>query len=142
VRRYLFDALGGDAVLEGGLEIETTLDARLQHAAVESVRRGLEALAERQGYRGAERPWDAELAAALARPKGTRSRRRRGRGRAPPPERPLRGVVRRRRGSADARVAFATGVEAGSRSPTWRGRGRPTRRRVRRRRSRSRVFPR
>jgi penicillin-binding protein 1A len=68
VRRYLFEKLGGDAVLQGGLEIETTLDASLQRAAVAAVRRGLEALDRRQGYRGSERRVaDAELAAELER---------------------------------------------------------------------------
>jgi penicillin-binding protein 1A len=52
VRRHLFEVLGGDAVLAGGLRIETTLDAGLQHAAVTSLRDGLEALDRRQGYRG------------------------------------------------------------------------------------------
>jgi penicillin-binding protein 1A len=52
VRRVLFEALGGDLVLAGGLRIETTLDAGLQHAAVLAVRDGLEALDHRNGYRG------------------------------------------------------------------------------------------
>ena len=52
VRRQLFDALGGDLVLRGGLVIETTLDAELQRAAVAAVRRGLVELDQRQGYRG------------------------------------------------------------------------------------------
>jgi penicillin-binding protein 1A len=55
VRRHLFEVLGGDAVLEGGLKIETTLDAELQKAAVVSLRAGLEELDHRQGYRGALR---------------------------------------------------------------------------------------
>ncbi len=52
VRRRLFDELGGDAVLQGGLVIETTLDLDLQRAAVAAVRRGLEDLDRRHGYRG------------------------------------------------------------------------------------------
>jgi len=52
VRRYLFDALGSEAVLRGGLWIETTLDSDLQHAAVASLRKGLVDLDHRQGYRG------------------------------------------------------------------------------------------
>ncbi len=52
VRRYLFEELGGDAVLNGGLVVETTLDAELQGAALAAVQRGLEDLDERQGYRG------------------------------------------------------------------------------------------
>jgi len=52
VRRLLFDTLGGDTVLRGGLQIETTLDSELQKAAVAAVRKGLIALDRRQGYRG------------------------------------------------------------------------------------------
>jgi penicillin-binding protein 1A len=52
VRRHLFDVLGGEAVLTGGLRVETTLDSDLQHTAVEALRGGLEALDRRQGYRG------------------------------------------------------------------------------------------
>jgi penicillin-binding protein 1A len=52
VRRHLFEVLGGERVLAGGLRIETTLDAGLQRAAVTSLRAGLEALDHRQGYRG------------------------------------------------------------------------------------------
>jgi penicillin-binding protein 1A len=52
VRRYLFEALGGDEVLNGGLRIETTIDASLQVAAVDAVRKGIRDLDRRQGYRG------------------------------------------------------------------------------------------
>jgi penicillin-binding protein 1A len=52
VRRYLFERLGGEQVLRGGLVIETTLDLELQLAAVAAVRTGLEAHDHRQGYRG------------------------------------------------------------------------------------------
>jgi penicillin-binding protein 1A len=52
VRRHLFDVLGGEAVLSGGLRIETTLDAEFQKSAVASLRAGLEDLDRRQGYRG------------------------------------------------------------------------------------------
>jgi penicillin-binding protein 1A len=117
VRRYLFDALGGDAVLEGGLEIETTLDAGLQHAAVACVRRGLEDLAERQGYRGAERRVeDAEIAAALeavAKDNALAAPAEGAPAPALPTDAPLRGVVLRVDEAAQsARVAFAPGVEA------------------------------
>jgi penicillin-binding protein 1A len=68
VRRYLFELLGGDAVLEGGLRIETTLDIELQRAAVESVQRGLEALDRRNGYRGPlRRVESAEIEAEITR---------------------------------------------------------------------------
>jgi penicillin-binding protein 1A len=52
VRRRLFDELGGDAVLRGGLTIETTLDLDLQEAAVKAVQQRLVDLDRRQGYRG------------------------------------------------------------------------------------------
>ncbi len=67
VRRYLYERLGGDVVLEGGLTIETTLDLDLQLTAVEAVRRGLEAHDHRQGYRGVLRTAKAgEIDAAVA----------------------------------------------------------------------------
>jgi penicillin-binding protein 1A len=52
VRRFLFAAFGGERVLSDGLRIETTLDAALQHAAASAVHAGLEALDQRNGYRG------------------------------------------------------------------------------------------
>ncbi|HXV37847.1 MAG TPA: PBP1A family penicillin-binding protein [Myxococcota bacterium] len=52
VRRTLFERLGGKLVLEGGLTIETTLDAPLQRAAMSAVQAGLVDLDRRQGYRG------------------------------------------------------------------------------------------
>jgi penicillin-binding protein 1A len=55
VRRLLYDELGSELVLRGGLTIQTTLDLDLQRAAQEAVRRGLEELDRRQGWRGAEK---------------------------------------------------------------------------------------
>ncbi len=52
VRRYLFEALGGEQVLKGGLRVDTTLDLDAQRAAVTALRDGLGALDRRQGYRG------------------------------------------------------------------------------------------
>jgi penicillin-binding protein 1A len=52
VRRQLFDTLGGETVLQGGLDIHTTLDLELQRAATAAVRLGLVELSHRQGYRG------------------------------------------------------------------------------------------
>ncbi len=52
VRRYLYDVLGGEVVLRGGLQVETTLDLDLQRAAHDAVRGGLEALDRRQGWKG------------------------------------------------------------------------------------------
>jgi len=55
VRKTLFDRLGSDLVLHGGLTVETSLDLELQRAAVEALEEGLENLDHRQGYRGALR---------------------------------------------------------------------------------------
>ena len=52
VRRYLFDALGSDVVLRGGLRVETTVDIDLQRTAIAALRKGLVDLDHRQGYRG------------------------------------------------------------------------------------------
>ena len=52
VRRFLVEQLGDDAVLQGGLRVETSLDLPLQQEAVAAVRGGLEALDRRNGYRG------------------------------------------------------------------------------------------
>ncbi len=68
VRRYLFNELGGETVLKGGLVIETTLDLDLQLAAHHAVRQGLEQLSKRQGYRGPLRHVpETELAEVLVR---------------------------------------------------------------------------
>lgn len=63
VRRHLFDALGGESVLRGGLIVETTLDLELQRAAVEALQSGLEAHDHRQGYRGPLRRVEPEALA-------------------------------------------------------------------------------
>lgn len=52
VRRLLFEKLGGERVLRGGLRVETTLDLALQRSARQALRAGLHALDHRQGYRG------------------------------------------------------------------------------------------
>jgi penicillin-binding protein 1A len=68
VRRRLFEELGGEAVLRGGLTIETTLDLDLQEAAVKAVQKGLVNLDRRQGYRGPLRQLTApEIPAELER---------------------------------------------------------------------------
>ncbi len=51
VRRYLFDRLGSDLVLRGGLEIHTSVEIGAQRAAVDALRKGLTDLDRRQGYR-------------------------------------------------------------------------------------------
>jgi len=68
VRRYLFERLDPELVLNGGLRIETTLDADLQKVAREAVRTGLIAHDRRRGYRGPlRRVAIDELEAELAR---------------------------------------------------------------------------
>jgi penicillin-binding protein 1A len=47
VRQQLFDELGAETVLRGGLRIETTLDLRLQRAALAAVEAGLAAAESR-----------------------------------------------------------------------------------------------
>ena len=80
VRRHLFERLGGEIVLKGGLRIETTLDLRLQRAAGEALRHGVETLDQRQGWRGPVRT----VARARSRPRSSASHRRTGSTRAPP----------------------------------------------------------
>ena len=52
VRRYLYERLGGETVLEGGLVIETTIDLELQRGAAKAIETGLRAHDRRYGYRG------------------------------------------------------------------------------------------
>ncbi|MEE2524818.1 penicillin-binding protein 1A [Hyphobacterium sp. HN65] len=52
-RRQLFDTYGEEQLYNGGLSIRTTLDTRLQLAARDALRGGLEAYDRRHGYRGA-----------------------------------------------------------------------------------------
>ena len=52
VRRTLVEALGNDAVLRGGLRVETPLDLDLQRHAVAAVQDGLRRLDHRRGWRG------------------------------------------------------------------------------------------
>ncbi|SMC23699.1 penicillin-binding protein 1A [Desulfacinum hydrothermale DSM 13146] len=52
VRRRVEAHLGRDALYRGGLSIHTTLDLDAQRAAEAAVRRGLEELDKRHGYRG------------------------------------------------------------------------------------------
>ncbi len=51
VRKYLYEKYGKDAVLNGGLEVYTTLDSAWQVAANEAVRNGLRAVDRRRGFR-------------------------------------------------------------------------------------------
>lgn len=52
-RQTLYDAVGDEALQEGGYEIYTTIDAQVQRQARESLQHGLEALDKRQRNRGA-----------------------------------------------------------------------------------------
>jgi penicillin-binding protein 1A len=52
VRQALIERLGAEAVLRGGLRVETTLDLALQRRAARAVRAGLEA-SHRRAHRGA-----------------------------------------------------------------------------------------
>jgi len=53
VRRILYERLGSETTLRGGLTVETTLDVDLQHSAVKALRTGLEAYDRRHGgFRG------------------------------------------------------------------------------------------
>ena len=51
VRKYLYEKYGREAVLNGGLEVTTTLDSTWQEAANQAVRQGLKAVDRRRGFR-------------------------------------------------------------------------------------------
>jgi len=53
VRKYLEDKYGFDTVYKGNLRVYTTLDKRMQVAAVKALQEGLKELDKRQGFRGA-----------------------------------------------------------------------------------------
>jgi penicillin-binding protein 1A len=52
VRKQLIAQFGEKTVMEGGLVVDIAMDPKLQLAAEAAVRRGLEAVDRRQGYRG------------------------------------------------------------------------------------------
>ncbi len=52
VRRYLRREYGHSALYRGGLRVETSLDPTIQRYALDAVRRGLEKVDLRQGFRG------------------------------------------------------------------------------------------
>jgi penicillin-binding protein 1A len=63
VRQQIFDELGSELVLRGGLRIETTLDARMQREAVAALRAGLEGM-RKDAVRDAQgRPAEGALVA-------------------------------------------------------------------------------
>jgi len=51
VRKYLYEKYGSARVLEGGLEVTTTIDSVWQTAANDAVRAGLRAVDRRRGFR-------------------------------------------------------------------------------------------
>ncbi len=52
VRRVLYEKYGQEALYDGGLQVRTTLDTRLQDIAVRSLRKGLIEYDRRHGWRG------------------------------------------------------------------------------------------
>ena len=52
VRKHLEAAYGADALYEGGLQVQTTLDPAIQRSAEKAVREGLARLDHRRGWRG------------------------------------------------------------------------------------------
>ncbi len=65
VRRSLEASYGADVVQREGLRVTTTMDSRLQAAAREALRKGLEAVDRRSGYRGAVARGDDAATAAV-----------------------------------------------------------------------------
>jgi penicillin-binding protein 1A len=65
MRRLLVSRYGEDAVSAGGLQVDIAMVPKLQGAADEAVRAGLEKLDQRQGYRGPLGTFDAQHFAAL-----------------------------------------------------------------------------
>jgi penicillin-binding protein 1A len=69
VRRVLYNQYGEKALYDGGLQVRSTLDTRLQEIAVRNLRRGLLAYDHRHGWRGPIKKldmkgdWAAELKA-------------------------------------------------------------------------------
>lgn len=51
VRKYLYEKYGREQVLNGGLEVTTTVDSYWQEAANEAVRNGLKVVDRRRGFR-------------------------------------------------------------------------------------------
>jgi penicillin-binding protein 1A len=66
VRRDLYARLGADTVLRGGLRVETTLDAGLEAAAREALRRGIDAAERRRGRAPGSRSGPATEGALVA----------------------------------------------------------------------------
>jgi len=116
VRKVLFDRLGSDLVLHGGLTVETSLDLGLQQAAVEAIEKGLQNLDHRQGYRGPVRrvePADVEAERVALATENELVPDEAGLPPELPLDRPLLGVVLSvDRESDSARVAFSPEIES------------------------------
>ena len=66
VRRTVEDRFGSKEMLEGGLQVDTTLDPKVQAIAESSLRNGLVELQHRLGWSGARRNVLSEAGASLA----------------------------------------------------------------------------
>lgn len=76
IRRMIEAVYGTAAVQRDGLRVTTTMDSRLQAAARDALRRGLEAVDRRSGYRGPVSRGDAAAASAAERAELPRAGRR------------------------------------------------------------------
>ena len=61
VRRFIVDKYGEDAMYNGGLFIRTSLDPKMQEAAVNALQEGLLNYDKRHGWRGAKEKMDVTL---------------------------------------------------------------------------------
>ncbi|HDH10975.1 MAG TPA: PBP1A family penicillin-binding protein [Nitrospirae bacterium] len=66
IRKYLEDEYGVEMTYKGGLRVYTTLNKKVQFAAVNSLKKGLRRLDKRQGYRGPLDHKDVNLKDELA----------------------------------------------------------------------------
>ena len=64
VRKMIESRYGTPAMLEGGLQVHTTLDSRIQGSAEQALRDGLVSLDRRKGWRGAPRHLEEDPATA------------------------------------------------------------------------------
>ncbi len=66
IRKYLEDKYGEEVVYKGGLKAYTTLNRKMQAAAVKALQDGLREVDKRQGFRGAIDHKDIDLKAELS----------------------------------------------------------------------------
>lgn len=64
IRQHVESTYGTDALLEGGLQVHTTLDPAIQRAAEDSLKDGLVRLDHRKGWRGPKRSLEEGFATA------------------------------------------------------------------------------